>query len=212
MKSSIVKIIMIVSVVLSVGAIFAILYGQTPLGTPLEEAKAQGEIGPTGLGDGPPAGYEVYYQFSGVYNRVSDPEFATVVHCTNKEASDNVDVLVQFFDNNGGIPASAPATIDATHTQSFSTQPIVSFSDKLVSPNPDPNENIKHGFGWVLAPANSDIICTAQVLALDASDNPTFGTKLHLFDESGNCLGSQCGGGGVGPSGDIFLPIIFKNS
>ena len=167
-------VLVVLGVVFSVVVVYALTVKQ------LSTAKAQGEIGPTGLGDSPPAGYEVYYQFSGVYNIENDPEFATVVHCTNKGTS-NVTVQVQFFDNNAGIPASGLATIGSSDTQSFSTQPIASFSPNLVNANA--SVDINHGSGWVLAPSNSNIICTAQVLALssDTAENPISITALDIF-------------------------------
>jgi hypothetical protein len=179
---------------------------------PVAGVGVQEEIGVSGLGDNPADGLEAIYMFSGVYNKESDPEFATVVHCTNIGSTAVSTVTVQFFDVTAGIPATAQALdVPSSATRTFSTQSIASFPNEI---NAGASVDIEHGSGWVRAPEGSELICTAQVLALDTSDVPTDMTKLHVFDSEGNLIGpNPTPGPAPGPgSGGIFMPIIFKNS
>jgi len=168
MKSYLAKIL-VLALVVTLGVMFAVVGGQVP-------SAAQGEIGPTGLADSPLAGNEVKYMFTGVYNKEADPEFATVVHCTNIGTS-SAAVTVQFFDRNSGIPATAATTIGPSQTRSISTQPISSF----IVTSANATVDIKHGSGWVLAPADKELICTIQVVGLDGSELPTSMAGVNIF-------------------------------
>jgi len=168
MKSYLAKIL-VLALVLTLGVLFAVVGSQKP-------SAAQGEIGPTGLADGPSGNNVVYYMFTGVYNKEADPEFATVVHCTNIGPS-SATVTVQFFDRISGIPATAAATIPPSNTRSFSTQPISSF----IVTSANATVDIKHGSGWVLAPADRELICTIQVVGLDGSELPSSMAGVNLF-------------------------------
>lgn len=168
MKSYLAKIL-VLALVLTLGVMFIVMGDQEP-------SAAQGEIGPTGLADDPSGGNEIYYMFTGVYNKEADPEFATVVHCTNI-GDTNAPVTIQFFDRNSGIPATASATIAPSNTRSFSTQPIGSF----IVANAGATVDIKHGSGWVIAPADRELICSIQVVGLDGSEVPTTLGGVNIF-------------------------------
>jgi hypothetical protein len=139
---------------------------------------AQGEIGPTGLAEGPSGSDEVYYMFTGVYNKViAAPKFATVVHCTNIGPS-TAAVTVQFFDRLSGIPATADVSIPPSHTRSVSTQAVSGFTVTVADTF---NTDIKHGSGWVLAQADRELICTIQVVGLDGSNLPSSMAGVNIF-------------------------------
>jgi hypothetical protein len=168
MKSYLAKIL-VLALVLTLGVMFAVVGGQKP-------SAAQGEIGPAGLADDPSGNNDIHYMFTGVFNKEAAPEFATVVHCTNIGAS-NAAVTVQFFDRDSGIPATASNTIAPSNTRSFSTQPISTFNVTSANASVD----IKHGSGWVLAPANAELICTIQIVGLDGSELPSSMAGLNIF-------------------------------
>ena len=173
-------IIFALAVVLGLGLMLVVVQGQGPEGgQPVEGIGVQEEIGASGLGDNPVDGLEAIYMFSGVYNKESDPEFATVVHCTNIGSTAVSTVTVQFFDVTAGIPATAQAlNVPSSATRTFSTQSIASFSNEI---DAGASVDIEHGSGWVRAPEGSELICTAQVLALDTSDVPTDTSILDMF-------------------------------
>jgi hypothetical protein len=173
-------IIFALAVALGLGLMLVVVQGQEPgeeelgVGVGVQE-----EIGVSGLGDNPADGLEAIYMFSGVYNKESDPEFATVVHCTNIGSTAVSTVTVQFFDVTAGIPATAQALdVPSSATRTFSTQSIASFPNEI---NAGASVDIEHGSGWVRAPEGSELICTAQVLALDTSDAPTDTSILDMF-------------------------------
>jgi len=200
------KIMIRLGILLGLGIMWTIMvYAQEPQANPAGETAAQGEIGPAGLADSPLAGTKIYYMFTGVYNKETNPRFATVVHCTNT-GSTTTQVTVQFFDRNSGIPATAAATIPPSNTRSFSTQPISSF----IVTNAGATVDIKHGSGWVLAPADKELICVVEVVSLDNGGTPIGSVNLPVFDGDGNCVSIEyC----LPPDDDgIFLPIILKNS
>jgi hypothetical protein len=182
-----------------------VVQAQEPTNEPVEEGiEGQGELGPSGLTTDPPAGWEVFYMFTGVYHKVADPEFATVVHCTNIGSSP-VTIQVEFYRRIAGFSATAAAIVSPDNTQTFSTQSIASLPAEVSA---GANVDVEHGSGRVLAPEGSQIICTAQVLALEnTTDVPSDTVKLHLFDGDGNLIGNN-----PGNNDGIFLPIIFKNS
>jgi hypothetical protein len=200
-------ILLLLGLVLVVAA-----YAQSPEedNPALDDIAAQGEIGAAGLGDTPPGGLKAYYMFTGVYNEETDPEFATVVHCTNLGADIAADqVWVQFFgeDAGSGVPATAMSGLDANNTQTFVSQAISGWSNVVVAETFGAVLHIQHGSGWVLAPEGSQLICTAQIVGLDAGDNVVDTTRLQLYDDSGNLMGPSPGFGSSG----VFLPIILKN-
>ena len=148
---------------------------------PSEGVGAQGEIGATGLADDPVDGLKAFYLFAGVYNKESAPKFATVVHCTNIGSTAVSTLTVQFFDVTAGIPAKAEAmNVPPSDSRTFSTQSIASFPNEI---NAGASVDIEHGSGWVRAPEGSEIICTAQVLALDSSDVPSDTTILDMSQQ-----------------------------
>ena len=175
------------------------------LGLTLGIAYAQGELGATGLADPPTDGMPTQYMFTGVYNKITDPESVTVVHCTNVGPS-AANVTVEFFTPVPSYPGSATRSIAPSNTQSFATQAVAGWSNLAV---PGTELNILYGSGRVRATDGSQIICTVQKLALDSNDVPVDMSKLHLFDASGNLINGPSSG--TGSSGDIFLPLIFKN-
>jgi hypothetical protein len=206
MKKNILKI-SVFALILFLGLMMVVVYGQAPPAEPLAEGVvAESEIGPSGVGDDPGGGMKILYMFTGVHNKESDPEYVTVVHCTNIGSS-SVSVQVQFFASVGGIPATASAAVASDSTKTFSSQSILSWPHEVAAYTG--GEDIQHGSGRVLVPDNPDVnvICTIQVLALNSSDVPTDMTKLHLFDSEGNLIDDD-------PKSDqdgIFMPIIFKN-
>jgi hypothetical protein len=214
MKKNILKVSVLV-LILFLGLTMVVVYGQEPDEVQLsEEATVQGEVGTqaelgaSGIGDDL-AGYELLYMFSGVRNEITDPEFATVVHCTNyNPGGGGVEVVVQFFETNAGSTSlTAADTISPDDTATFSTQSIGSFSNEIYELFED--IDIEHGSGRVMVTEGTEatVICTAQVLALDGSDVPADTTKLHLFDSEGNLIDNDPG---TTAQDGIFMPIIFK--
>ncbi len=205
MKKDILKVSVLV-LILFLG-LMMVVYGQGPQDEQLsEELVAEAEIGPSGLADDPGTGLKTLYMFTGVHNEESDPEFVTVVHCTNIGSS-SVSVSVQFFASVGGIPAIAEATVSSNRTKTFSSQSIASWTHEVAANTG--GTDITHGSGRVVVTDSPDVnvICTVQVLALNNSDVPTDMTKLHLFDSEGNLIDDD-----PKPDQDgIFLPIILKN-
>ena len=169
-------------------------------------AYAQGELGATGLADSPTGGLETQYMFTGMYSK--NQQYATVVHCTNISSEPNeVYAKVEFFPYVGGFAASAASIqIEPSQTKSWATRPVTGLS--LIVPN-DPIEIDNYGSGRVLATPGSQLICTVQLLTLNSSNIPTDITKLHLFNANGNLIDGPSMSPGA--SGDIFLPLIFKN-
>jgi len=135
-----------------------------------------GGIGAAGLGDDPLEGFQTLYMFTGVYNKTVDPEFATALHCTNY-AAEEVEVVVQFFDDSQGYQAGEP--MPTNHTVTFTSQSIGSFEGEESAYAPD----IQHGSGRVLVTDTPDVhvICTAQVLALNSNDVVTDASPLDIF-------------------------------
>jgi len=195
-------------ILLGLGIMWTMMvYAQEPQGDPAGDLATQGEIGPTGLAEGPSGSDEVYYMFTGVYNKeLADPKFATVVHCTNIGPS-SASVTVQFFDRNSGIPAIGNVTIPPSHTRSVSTQAVSGFNVTVANTF---GTDIKHGSGWVLAPADKELICVVEVVSLDNGGTPIGSVDLPVFDENGDCASPDCIN--LGDDGGIFLPIILKNS
>ena len=92
------------------------------LGLTIGIAYAQG-IGGLGLGDTPTDGLETQYMFTGVYSKVNDQKYATVVHCTNI-GSQTANVKVEFFPNVGGFPVTLNTNIASSQTKSFATRTV----------------------------------------------------------------------------------------
>jgi hypothetical protein len=202
-------IIFALAVVLGLGLLLVVVQGQGPVD---EGLAGQGEIGVSGLAGDPPAGWEVVYMFTGVYNKPVDPEYATVVHCTNI-GEGTTSIEVEFFKRISGFAADVTADVSKNDTQTFSTQTIASMPQAASAGADGTEDGIEHGSGRVLALEGSEIICTVQVLALDSSDAPTDMTKLHLFDSEGNLIDPDPDPEpGPGSNEGIFMPIIFKNS
>ena len=165
-------------------------------------AYAQGGLGATGLADPPTDGLETQYMFTGMYSK--NQQYATVIHCTNISPQ-TANVKVEFFPNVGGFAITLNTNILASQTKSFATRPVTGWSLIL------PSEYIEiqnYGSGRVRATPDSELICTIQLVTLNSSNAPVDITKLHLYDGQGNLITPN---DPTGPSGDIFLPLIFKN-
>ena len=153
------------------------------LGLTIGIAYAQG-IGGLGLGDTPTDGLETQYMFTGVYSKVNDQKYATVIHCTNI-GSQTANVKVEFFPNVGGFPVTLNTNIASSQTKSFATRTVAGWSVIVPVDNIDIQS---HGSGWVRATQGSELICTAQLLTLNTSNVPTDITRLHLYDDQGNLI------------------------
>ncbi len=170
MKTHFAKIF-VLSLVLGLGLILGLAYGQ-----PVAKVIAQ-EIGSFGLADPPPTGYQVLYTFTGVNNdNTASAEIATSVHCTNY-GTGNVDVKVEFFDTTAGDTDLAQQTLAPNQTWTFSTQNTSIYNSETNAGSGD----IDQGSGRVTA-IGTDIICTAQVFD-DSSSVPTFMAPLDLYKE-----------------------------
>ncbi len=168
MKTHFAKIF-VLSLVLGLGLILGIAYGQ-----PVAKVIAQ-EIGSLGLADPPPTNYQTLYAFAGVKNdNTSNVEIATSVHCTNY-GTGNVDIKVEFFDTTGSTGYLAQQTLTPNHTWTFSTQETSIYHSETNASAGD----IDQGSGRVTA-TGITIICTAQVFD-DSSSVPEFMTALDLY-------------------------------
>ena len=147
------------------------------LGLTIGIAYAQGGLGATGLADPPTDGLPTQYMFTGVYNKIADPEYVTVVHCTNIGTT-GASVTVEFFTPVPSYPGAVNRWIAPSNTKSFATQSVAGWSGLAV---PGTELDIEYGSGRVRATEGSQIICTVQKLALNSSDVPIDATPLDIF-------------------------------
>ena len=201
----IIKIVLSFSslLLLSLGLILSSAsYAQSSNTGPSAPAGPELAIGSLGLNAPPPSGLEVRYMFSGVKNKPNVGRMATSVHCSNYDSGlSNVNVVVEFFNNDGTTTYSATNTIAPDKSWTFSTQATQMYgSNESVAGTG--SAEIDQGSGRVLADS-AEIACTSQVL--DPSSSVQFITALTLFDGAGSCVSRHCHGG----NGEVYLPAIF---
>jgi len=115
--------------------------------------------------------------FTGVYNKIADPEYVTAVHCTNIGTT-GASVTVEFFTPVPSYPGTVTRWIAPSNSQSFATQAVAGWSNLAV---PGTELDIEYGSGRVRATEGSEIICTVQKLYLGSGNVPIDATPLDIF-------------------------------
>ena len=179
-------------------AVATVVQGQEPVDNPAGGGVgAQGEIGvASSFLDPPLAGHKVIYMFTGVQKNAStSPTISTRVYCSNY-GSTLVNVALQIFPADASFGPTVEKSLESGKTEVFDIIGVDGFSTE-------------QGSGRITATDSADtkIICTVQVY--QTTGIPGFIARLHLFDENGNLID---GGDGGSSTGDIYLPVIFKNS
>lgn len=131
---------------------------------------------PAGRGpaDPPPAGYTVYYLFSGA---VSTAQVATSVHCTNASTT-VLDVMVELADFDNLPVYTSTITMASNTTFTFSTANTGLYSDDVIIDTS--GDILNQGSGRVMANSpTAKLLCTAQTL--DIANPPTYVVNLELF-------------------------------
>lgn len=147
---------------------------QTGLSDRQPEPNNSGLPAGRGPADPPPAGYTVYYLFSGA---VTTPQVATTVHCTNAGSS-IIDVMVELADFDNLPVYTGTAAMGSNTTFTFSTANTGLYSDDVIIDTA--GDVLNQGSGRVMANSpTAKLLCTAQTL--DVANPPTYVVNLELF-------------------------------